>query len=100
MKMSGVKVFSASKPKEREEIGTNITAWLGRNPKIEIIDKVVIQSSDATFHCLSVVLFYEGQQAEHQLAAPRTAPRARPEVRQGEPAYAAAGGDRRSGDAG
>ena len=54
---SGVKVFSATKAKDREELGETITRWL-RSTKVQVVDKVVTQSSDSEFHCLSVVLFY------------------------------------------
>jgi len=55
---TGVKVFSATKAKEREELGETITRWLRANPDLEIVDKVVSQSSDNEFHCLSFVFFY------------------------------------------
>ena len=58
MRFSGVKVFSATKAKEREELGESITRWLQANADLEIVDRVVSQSSDNEFHCLSVVLFY------------------------------------------
>ena len=58
MTFTGVKVFSATKAKEREELGETITRWLRANPDLEIVDRVVSQSSDDEFHCLSVVLFY------------------------------------------
>jgi hypothetical protein len=55
---TGVKVFSATKAKEREELGETITRWLRANADLEIVDKVVSQSSDDEFHCLSIVFFY------------------------------------------
>ena len=58
MTFTGVKVFSATKAKEREELGETITRWLRANADLEVVDKVVSQSSDDEFHCLSVVLFY------------------------------------------
>ena len=58
MTFTGVKVFSATKAKEREEMGETITRWLRANPELEIVDKVVSQSSDNEFHCLSFVFFY------------------------------------------
>jgi hypothetical protein len=58
MQFTGVKVFSATKAKEREELGETITRWLQANADLEIVDRVVSQSSDNEFHCLSVVLFY------------------------------------------
>jgi hypothetical protein len=56
--LTGVKVFSATKAKEREELGDTVTRWLRANPDLEIVDRVVSQSSDDEFHCLSIVLFY------------------------------------------
>ena len=58
MSITGLKVFSATKAKEREEISDRITEWLQANRNIEIVDKVVRQSSDHAFHCLTVVLTY------------------------------------------
>jgi hypothetical protein len=55
---TGVKVFSATKAKEREELGETITRWIRANADLEIVDKVVSQSSDDEFHCLSIVFFY------------------------------------------
>jgi hypothetical protein len=55
---TGVKVFSATKAREREELGETITRWLRANADLEVVDKVVSQSSDDEFHCLSVVFFY------------------------------------------
>jgi hypothetical protein len=58
MRFTGVKIFSATKAKEREELGESITRWLLANADLEIVDRVVSQSSDNEFHCLTVVLFY------------------------------------------
>jgi hypothetical protein len=55
---TGVKVFSATKAKEREELGENVTRWLRSNADFEVVDRVVAQSSDNEFHCLTIVLFY------------------------------------------
>jgi hypothetical protein len=55
----GVKVFSATKAKEREDLGEQITAWIRDNPGNIIKDTVVSQSSDNEFHCLSIVIFYD-----------------------------------------
>lgn len=55
---TGVKVFSATKARERDELGTAITKWLRDNPGFEIVDKIVRQSSDNEFHCLSLTFFY------------------------------------------
>jgi hypothetical protein len=55
---TGVKVFSATKAKEREELGETVTRWLRANPDLEVVDRVVTQSSDNEFHCLTFVFFY------------------------------------------
>ncbi|HEY0839665.1 MAG TPA: hypothetical protein VGD74_05720 [Vulgatibacter sp.] len=55
---TGVKVFSTTLARERENMGENITRWIRENPRCEILDKIVTQSSDREFHCLTVTLFY------------------------------------------
>jgi hypothetical protein len=59
--MMGAKVFTATKARDRNELGEVISRWIDANPKARIIDKVVTQSSDREFHCLSITLFYELQ---------------------------------------
>ena len=59
MAFNGVKVFSATKAREREDLGEIITRWLRANSGIRIVDKVVTQSSDREFHCLTITLFYQ-----------------------------------------
>jgi hypothetical protein len=54
----GVKVFTATKAREREELGDTITEWLDQHPDREVVDKVVTQSSDNEFHCLTITLFW------------------------------------------
>ena len=54
----GVRVFSASKAREREALDDVVTAWLHSNPDHRVFDRIVLQSSDASFHCLTIVLFY------------------------------------------
>lgn len=53
-----VKVFSATKHQEREVLGETITRWLREHPGIQVVEKVVTQSSDEAFHCLAITLFY------------------------------------------
>lgn len=60
---TGVKVFSATKAKEREELGENVTRWIKSNSDLEIVDRVVRQSSDNEFHCYTLVLFYRHKQS-------------------------------------
>lgn len=55
---TGVKVFSTTLARDRENMGESITRWLRENPGIEILNKVVTQSSDKEFHCLTITLFY------------------------------------------
>lgn len=55
---SGVKVFSTTLARDRESMGDNITRWLRENTNLEIVDKVVTQSSDKEFHCLTITLFF------------------------------------------
>lgn len=55
---TGAKVFSATKAKEREELGNEVTRWIRRNPGVEIVDTVVTQSLDREFHCLTITIFF------------------------------------------
>lgn len=54
----GVKVFSATKAREREFLGETITDWIRAHPNFKVFDKIVTQSSDAEFHCLSITLVF------------------------------------------
>jgi hypothetical protein len=63
VQFTGVKVFSATKAKEREELGENVTRWLRSNADLEIVDHIVRQSSDSEFHCLTILLFYREKSA-------------------------------------
>ena len=54
---TGVKVFSATKARDRDELGENVTRWL-RDNQVQIVDKIVTQSSDHEFHCLTITIFY------------------------------------------
>ncbi|GEJ57826.1 hypothetical protein AMYX_25670 [Anaeromyxobacter diazotrophicus] len=55
---TGVKVFSTTLARDREALSERITQWLRENAQLEIVDKVVTQSSDKEFHCLSFTFFY------------------------------------------
>jgi hypothetical protein len=60
VKFDAVKVFSATKRNEREELGETVTRWLDENKgKVAIVDKIVTQSSDSEYHCLAITLFYD-----------------------------------------
>jgi hypothetical protein len=60
---SGVQVFTSTKREERNRLGEQVTDWLRERPGLMIVDKVVTQSSDSEFHCLSITLFYKGGSA-------------------------------------
>ncbi|MDY0059138.1 MAG: hypothetical protein RBU45_04955 [Myxococcota bacterium] len=55
---TSVKVFSATKARERERLGETITEWIRKQGGIEVVDYKVTQSSDKEFHCLTITLFY------------------------------------------
>ncbi len=57
--VTGVKVFSATKARDRELLGELITSWIRDHPELELVDKIVTQSSDSEFHCLTITLFYK-----------------------------------------
>ena len=59
---SGMKVFSTTLARDREQMGDNITRWLHDNQQFEVVDKIVTQSSDKEFHCLTITLFYRERQ--------------------------------------
>jgi hypothetical protein len=61
MAMMGAKVFTATKARDRDELGEVLTRWIQDNPKARILEKVVTQSSDCAYHCLSITIFYEMQ---------------------------------------
>ena len=55
---TGVKVFTTTLARDREQMGESISRWLAAHPEVEVVDKLVTQSSDCEFHCLSITLFY------------------------------------------
>jgi len=57
-RFTGVKVFSTTLARDREQMGEAIGRWIAEHPEIEIVDKQVTQSSDREFHCLTLTLFY------------------------------------------
>ena len=59
----GVKVFSTTLARDRDALSDRITGWIHANPQLEIVDKVVTQSSDKEFHCLTITLFYRQREA-------------------------------------
>jgi len=57
---NGVKVFSATLARNREELGNKATIWMQQHPKCEIVEMRVVQSSDREFHCITIILLYNG----------------------------------------
>jgi hypothetical protein len=55
---TGAKVFSATKAREREDLGGKLTRWMKENPELTIVDTNITQSSDNEFHCLTIFVFY------------------------------------------
>ena len=56
-RFDGVKVFSATLSADRVRLGETVTSWLVRSG-LEIDDIIVTQSSDASFHCIAITVFY------------------------------------------
>ena len=63
MGFNAVKVFSATKAKDREDLGEQITRWMRANPNAKVVDKIVTQSSDSEFHCITITLFFQNDAA-------------------------------------
>ena len=57
-KYDGLKVFSATMHKDRDALGDAITEGIRANPKLEIVDTAINQSSDEAYHCLTITVFY------------------------------------------
>ena len=55
---NGVKVFSVTLARDREDLGGKVTEWLREHPGCEVAEMRVVQSSDREFHCVSLVLFF------------------------------------------
>ena len=55
---NGVKVFSATMAAPRERLGDTVSEWLAQHPEFEIVEMRVTQSSDASFHCVAITVFY------------------------------------------
>jgi hypothetical protein len=54
--ISAFKVFSATKQRDRDDIGDRVAAWLQANPHLLVRETVVSLTSDSKFHCFSLVL--------------------------------------------
>jgi hypothetical protein len=57
-KLLGLRVFSATRAKDRAVLGDVITDWIRDNRDNELVEAVQLQSSDAQFHCVTIVVFF------------------------------------------
>ena len=74
-RVNAIKVFSATRFRDRNSLGEVVTSWLERHPTIEIADIVVRQSSDREFHCVSITfLYWHSPDAAAQSAASASYP--------------------------
>lgn len=71
---SAVKVFSATMARERDVLGERITEWLRAHPELQLVDRVLTQSSDEEYHCLSITLFMAGDPAAYLAEVPQVRP--------------------------
>jgi hypothetical protein len=59
----GVKVFCATMIAQRQTLGETVTTWLedarAKRPGFQVVDIVVSQSSDRTFHAVTVSIFFK-----------------------------------------
>lgn len=55
---NGIKVFSATMRIQREQLGEAVSAWIAAHPEVTVVDVTVVQSSDAEFHCVTIVVGY------------------------------------------
>lgn len=54
----GMKIFSATKARDRERLGESVTGWMNKNPHLEVVNYNISQSSDTEFHCVTVAIFW------------------------------------------
>lgn len=57
--MMRVKIFSATRPSDRERLDLDIERWLNSKPEKKILEREILQSSDQSYHCLTFVFFYQ-----------------------------------------
>lgn len=53
----GIRVFSATKARERCALGEAVSRWIAAESPT-IVERIVLQSSDASFHCLTIAFVY------------------------------------------
>ena len=58
VRFDSVKVFAATKFTDRACLGEVVTEWIAQHPHNQITEIAVRQSSDAEFHCVTLIVFY------------------------------------------
>ena len=58
VRFNGVKIFSATMFADRAQLGDKVTAWIADHPSYVLTEMIVTQSSDASFHCIAISVFY------------------------------------------
>ncbi len=58
VRFNGVKVFSATMFAQRDVLGEVVTAWMTGHPQCVVTELLVTQSSDSSFHCITITVFY------------------------------------------
>ena len=64
VRFNGVKIFSATMFADRAQLGDKVTAWIADHPSYELTEMIVTQSSDASFHCIAISVFYRQPPAQ------------------------------------
>jgi len=58
VRFNGVKIFSATMFADRSMLGEKVTAWIADHPQLQLTEIIVTQSSDASFHCVAISVFF------------------------------------------
>jgi len=70
---------------DRERLGETVTEWIAANPKVEIVDTVVSQSSDDQFHCITISVFFYAPPNVQLIDTVAAARASRPDLRRRVP---------------
>ena len=62
VRWNSVKVFSATMMADRAQLGEKVTRWIAENPRAKVTEAIVTQSSDSSFHCIAITVFYFAEQ--------------------------------------
>lgn len=58
VKFDGLQIFSATMYQDRAVLGEKVTAWITAHQDVNIVDIEVHQSSDTSFHCITIIVFF------------------------------------------